>query len=568
MHLWPASSRNILFTPGTLNLYPTIFFLFTTPFQYYHHHTSTRECHVRILTNTDTEHLPSYHICSLDSLSPFPNHHPTHLQSDTHHQDMLVQSDSLIGERTIHWYTESLSRNILVVHYPLSVLPPPYLHQGVLNPNTHRHQYWTSPHLLWMCLWTALAPSLTITWHAYNSTPIVATCLSNRTALLRNTPFTPGTLNLYPAISFYSLPPFCITTTLFLFGPESPLNDNAPTTVRMLDNNSLMVANASTWQSGSGVEKKVCSLGLVKVTSAESSLFRLSLFLKVVQQEHLQVWKGKQMKIIHQNCYWFFYFKFATTGVVQCQDVKHQHFKCQDLETSSIKILTLNISPSTMDMSLDSLGPFPNHHLTCPRSDTHHRNMLVQSDSLVGERIIHSWYAKSLSCNILFIHYPISVLPPPYLHQGVPHLNIHQHWHWTSPHLLWTCLWTASVPSQTITWHAYDLTSVIATCLSNWTALLGNAPFTGKPNLYPAIFFFIHYLFQSYHHHTSTGELCIWILTNADTEHLPIYYQCIVGLPHQGKSSSILVGRILHPCKIDLSFIISFQQFLHREVMW
>ena len=176
------------------------------------------------------------------------------------------------------------------------------------------------------------------------------------------------------------------------------------------------------------MEKKVCSLGLVKVSSAELSLFRLSLFLKVVQQEHLQVWKGMQMKIIHQNCYWFFYFKSAATGVVQRQDLKRQDLKHQDLKTSSVKIPTLNVSPSTTDVSLDCLGPFPNHHLTRLRFDTRHCDMLVQSDSLVGERTVH-WYAKSLSHNILFIHYPLSVLPPPYLHRGAPRPNTYCHRH-------------------------------------------------------------------------------------------------------------------------------------------
>ena len=50
-----------------------------------------------------------------------------------------------------------------------------------------------------------------------------------------------------------------IIDPVHLFGPETPLNNDAPTTVRMLDDNSLTVADASTWQSGSGVEKKVRS---------------------------------------------------------------------------------------------------------------------------------------------------------------------------------------------------------------------------------------------------------------------------------------------------------------------
>ena len=86
--------------------------------------------------------------------------------------------------------------------------------------------------------------------------------------------------------------------------------------------------------------------------------------------------------------------------------------------------LTLNVSPATTDTSLDSLSPFPNHHLTHLRSDTRCCDMLVQSDSLIGERTVH-WYTKSLSCNILVVHYPLSVLPPPYLHRGVPCLNTH-----------------------------------------------------------------------------------------------------------------------------------------------
>ena len=73
--------------------------------------------------------------------------------------------------------------------------------------------------------------------------------------------------------------------------------------------------------------------------------------------------------------------------------------------------LTLNVSPSTTDMSLDSLGPFPNHHLTHLQSDTCHRDMLVQSDSLIGEHTILSQYVKSLSCKIFTYYSLLSVLP-------------------------------------------------------------------------------------------------------------------------------------------------------------
>lgn len=44
-----------------------------------------------------------------------------------------------------------------------------------------------------------------------------------------------------------------------LVGSENHLNDDAPPTVRMLDDNSLTVHEASSWQSGSDVEKKVRS---------------------------------------------------------------------------------------------------------------------------------------------------------------------------------------------------------------------------------------------------------------------------------------------------------------------
>ena len=50
-----------------------------------------------------------------------------------------------------------------------------------------------------------------------------------------------------------------IIDPVHLVSSENQLNDDAPTTVRMLDDNTLKVPEVSSWQSGSGVEKKVRS---------------------------------------------------------------------------------------------------------------------------------------------------------------------------------------------------------------------------------------------------------------------------------------------------------------------
>ncbi len=50
-----------------------------------------------------------------------------------------------------------------------------------------------------------------------------------------------------------------IIDPVHLVGSENHLNDDAPPTVRMLDDNSLTVPEVSSWQSGSDVEKKVRS---------------------------------------------------------------------------------------------------------------------------------------------------------------------------------------------------------------------------------------------------------------------------------------------------------------------